>query len=101
LDTCDKGAASLFDQCTDREVAEWIDEGRRSGMRVVIAGSLTFQTAARAAALGPDYIAVRGAACRGGRSGELDAGRIAGLRSRLAHSSVVRSQSSHERATIR
>ncbi len=91
LDTCQKHAGGLFDHCRDKEVAEWITEARRLGMRAVLAGSLTAATAGRAAALGPDYVAVRGAACRGGRTGELDADRIAELREQLrcCQSSVV------------
>lgn len=85
LDTCQKEAGGLFDHCRDEEVAEWIAEARRLGLLAVIAGSLTLETAGRAAALGPDYIAVRGAACRGSRSGPLDAGRIGALRMAIAH----------------
>ncbi len=92
LDTCEKRAGGLFDHCRDGEVAEWISHARRLGMLALIAGSLTVETAGRAAALGSDYIAVRGAACRGGRAGELDAECIAELRGQLVgcQSSLVR-----------
>jgi uncharacterized protein (UPF0264 family) len=84
LDTFEKRAGGLFHYCPQDEVAEWIIGARATGMLAVLAGSLTLETARRAASLRPDYIAVRGAACRGGRSGELDAERIAGLRACLA-----------------
>jgi uncharacterized protein (UPF0264 family) len=80
LDTYRKGAGSLFDYCGDKEVADWIALARRLGLQVVVAGSLAEHSIARAAALRPDYIAVRGAACRGGRGGQIDAERITRLR---------------------
>jgi uncharacterized protein (UPF0264 family) len=83
LDTFDKSAGGLFEHGGPTDVAWWIAEVHRLGMRAVIAGSLTVETLARAAALRPDYVAVRGAACRGGRSGGLDARRIVALRRQL------------------
>jgi uncharacterized protein (UPF0264 family) len=83
LDTYEKRCGGLFDHCSAGEVADWIALAQRLGMRAVVAGSLSVQTAARAAAFCPDYIAVRGAACRGGRAGRLDGQRIAALRAVL------------------
>jgi uncharacterized protein (UPF0264 family) len=37
-----------------------------------MAGSLTAASIAQILPLGPDYVAVRGAACRGSRDGSLD-----------------------------
>jgi uncharacterized protein (UPF0264 family) len=83
LDTYDKSAGGVFDHRSLAELAQWIAEAHRLDMLAVIAGSLSVQTAAQAAALGPDYIAVRGAACRGGRSGLLEPQRIVAIRRRL------------------
>jgi uncharacterized protein (UPF0264 family) len=84
LDTHRKELGGLFDHCGEGEVAKWISAARSLGMRTVLAGSLTPKSAARAASLEPDYIAVRGAACRDGRAGELEGGRIIDLRRHLA-----------------
>jgi uncharacterized protein (UPF0264 family) len=83
LDTYEKRSGRLFDHCSDAEVADWTTQARRLGMQTVVAGSLTTQTIARAVALKPDYIAVRGAACCNGRGGQIDADCIAALREHL------------------
>jgi (5-formylfuran-3-yl)methyl phosphate synthase len=55
---------------------------RAAGRLVALAGSLDGDAIARLAGLA-DVVGVRGAACRGGRSGEVDAGRVAELRRRV------------------
>jgi (5-formylfuran-3-yl)methyl phosphate synthase len=58
----------------------WIDEARASGRFVALAGGLDVQAIHRVAALEPDIIAVRGAACRGGdRLAAVDPVRVARL----------------------
>jgi len=85
MDTHDKSRGRLFDHTGMAALADWVDQARRLGMLVVLAGSLHVDTIVRAAELGPDYVAVRGAACSGGRDGMLDAARVAALRSCLTH----------------
>jgi len=73
VDTFDKSAGSLFDWWHEAALARFVRRVRDSGLIVVLAGSLTVSTIPRAAALGPDFVAVRGAACRHGREGAIEA----------------------------
>jgi len=50
-------------------VAGWIARAKAAGMRVVLAGGLTAETLPAAVECGPDVLAVRSAACAGGRFG--------------------------------
>jgi uncharacterized protein (UPF0264 family) len=63
LDTAVKDGAGLFNWLTERELKAIVSVGRKAGVPVALAGSLTGKTFARALALGPDIIGVRGAAC--------------------------------------
>jgi uncharacterized protein (UPF0264 family) len=76
VDTFDKTAGGLFDHRTPDELAHFVHTVQMLGMLAVVAGSLTEATMAPVLATRPDYVAVRGAACRGGRLGVLEAGRI-------------------------
>jgi hypothetical protein len=70
LDTFDKaGGPVVGDAEAAARVADWIGRARQAGMRAVLAGNLTAETLPAAVACGPDVIAVRSAACVGGRSG--------------------------------
>lgn len=69
-DTFDKsGPPVVSDAESARRVGDWIARARRAGMRAVLAGNLTFEALPAAVACGPDVIAVRSAACVGGRAG--------------------------------
>jgi uncharacterized protein (UPF0264 family) len=59
------------------------------GLFSVIAGSLTIACLDRVVALQPDVIAVRGAACAGGRSGRVDSRNVAELVDRLKAKSAA------------
>lgn len=85
LDTYGKQAGGLFDHCGENQVRDWIAEARRHGMLTVLAGSLALEMIERAARLQPDLVAVRGAACDDGRSGQVSETRIAELQVRLRH----------------
>lgn len=70
LDTFDKaGPPVVRDAESARRVADWIGRAQRAGMRAVLAGNLTAETLPAAVGCGPDVIAVRSAACVGGRAG--------------------------------
>jgi uncharacterized protein (UPF0264 family) len=70
VDTFDKaGGAVAGDAESARRVADWIGRARRAGMLAVLAGNLKAEMLSAAVACGPDVIAVRSAACVGGRSG--------------------------------
>jgi uncharacterized protein (UPF0264 family) len=62
----------LLNRVNADELAELIALARVHGMRPVLAGSLTREAIREIVALAPDYIAVRGAVCRAGRTGTLD-----------------------------
>ncbi len=49
-------------------------------MLSVVGGGLTLDTIPQVAAAGADYVAVRGAACKGPRTGRVDAARIRAIR---------------------
>ena len=70
IDTFDKaGGPVVRDAESAARVADWIGRAREAGMLAVLAGNLTAETLPAAVACGPDVIAVRSAACVGGRSG--------------------------------
>jgi uncharacterized protein (UPF0264 family) len=72
IDTCAKHAGGLLDHVSIEELSDLIAFARRGGMLTVLAGSLTLESIPRVLPLSPDYIAVRGAVCRGGREGVLN-----------------------------
>lgn len=72
LDTFHKTASDLFQHCSPRQLAQLVFQCRERKMGVVLAGSLQLQRLPSALDLAPDYVAVRGAVCRGSRRGELD-----------------------------
>jgi uncharacterized protein (UPF0264 family) len=69
LDTYDKRGGDLFAHWTLADLIAWADEVRRHGLPLVLAGSLGPVSIPRALQAEPDYIAVRGAACDGPRTG--------------------------------
>jgi uncharacterized protein (UPF0264 family) len=87
LDTFDKSAGSLTDLWSVDAIAGFIDAVRRAGMLCVIAGSLSPYNIGAVAAVGPDYVAVRGAACEGGRDGPISAACIYTLRRAISRPS--------------
>jgi len=80
VDTFDKSAGGLIDHWTIDELARFARLVRLTDMLLVLAGSLDYQAIRQVLPLEPDYVAVRGAVCLGGRSGRLDAGRTRRLR---------------------
>jgi uncharacterized protein (UPF0264 family) len=88
IDTWDKSAGTLFDHWPADGLMMYLHQSREHGLLVALAGSLTLENLRDAAALGPDYVAVRGAACEGGRAGAVSAKRVAALRAALAVSEV-------------
>ncbi len=79
VDTFDKSAGTLFDALDADQLRELIERAHGVGMEVVLAGSLSGEALTAAYELGPVMIGVRGAACRGGRKGEIDAELVAGV----------------------
>jgi hypothetical protein len=73
FDTYDKTRGGLLDYLPLPELCRLTSQSRRAGLRVVLGGGLCPATIPHVLPLQPDYIAVRGAACRYGRTGDLDA----------------------------
>jgi uncharacterized protein (UPF0264 family) len=76
LDTYSKNGGGLLDCMTFEEVDGLVGRVKSAGMTSVVAGSLTTATIPQVVRTNPHYIAVRGAVCRGGRSGAVDSARV-------------------------
>jgi uncharacterized protein (UPF0264 family) len=83
VDTRVKDGRGLLDLSSLEEIGALSRRSREVGLLFALAGSLSGRSLARVAGLA-DVVGVRGAACRGGRSGRVDARRVAELR-RLAY----------------
>jgi uncharacterized protein (UPF0264 family) len=86
IDTWDKSAGTLFDHWRPNELQRFITEVRSHDICVVLAGSLTGHGVITAARLGPDLIAVRTAACEGGRTGTISEAKVRELKYAIATS---------------
>ncbi|OUT66338.1 MAG: hypothetical protein CBB70_10335 [Planctomycetaceae bacterium TMED10] len=79
LDTFDKSKGNLLAHMTRDEIHRWMTMVQASGMKAVVAGSLTQSLIAPLLEDGVDCIALRGAACRGSRTGGLDRDKLGQL----------------------
>lgn len=80
IDTWLKDGTTVFGPAdAPRDVAGWVRRGREAGLGVVLAGSLATATVPAALACRPDFIAVRSAACVGGRLGKVCGKRVRSL----------------------
>ncbi len=88
LDTWQKTGRTLLDFCRSPELSWLCQSAAASGMAVALAGSLREPIIRQVLALGPDIIAVRGAACRGGsRDAAIDVNSVRRL-AELVHASA-------------
>lgn len=83
IDTFDKRHGSLLKLWDRAMLADVVAAARSAGRLVVLAGSLRLEDLDQALELAPDYVAVRGAVCRGSRQGELDPLRLSQFLHRL------------------
>jgi uncharacterized protein (UPF0264 family) len=84
VDTFDKSAGGLFSHWPLAALGDWLARARALGMQTAVAGSLTVQDLGWIVPLEPDYVAVRGAACRQSRTGGICGERIAAIKEALA-----------------
>jgi uncharacterized protein (UPF0264 family) len=84
VDTWDKSSGSLLDHWPATELRPFIDEVRSRSIALVLAGSLVGSAVGEASRLGPDLIAVRTAACLGGRDGTVSHERVRALKRSIA-----------------
>jgi uncharacterized protein (UPF0264 family) len=76
VDTFDKRGGGLVDLWTLEQIESFIARARELGLLAVVAGGLNGANIPAIASLAPDYVAVRGAACAGERSGSLSRLRV-------------------------
>ncbi|MCL4207001.1 MAG: hypothetical protein KJ000_31345 [Pirellulaceae bacterium] len=72
FDTYTKSGGHLFSHLPPAELGHLVTQIRDAGLMVVLGGSLAGDAIDRAVDFAPDYVAVRGAACRGSRTGPVD-----------------------------
>jgi uncharacterized protein (UPF0264 family) len=70
IDTFAKDGPGLLGQGAER-LACWLDEGRRLGLGLAVAGRLSLDEIGAVARLGAGVVGVRGSVCEGGRSGRV------------------------------
>lgn len=85
VDTFSKTNGNLFSHLSFAFIAKLTHDAAAAGIDVAIAGSIDEAAIARLTSLSPAIIAVRGAVCRGGRTGEIDYDMIKSLQASLAH----------------
>jgi uncharacterized protein (UPF0264 family) len=90
LDTFGKTAGDVFSYFADGELRQLAARVHAIGAQFVLAGSLRMETIGRAAEISPDYVAVRGAACQGPRTGAIDAARVRQLKKLLSRTAAIR-----------
>lgn len=83
VDTFTKDGRGLFDFWDADALRRFTSKVRQRGMLAVVGGGLSLDTIPQASAAGADYVAVRGAACDGSRTGKIDAARIRAIRRAL------------------
>jgi len=76
LDTYGKDGSTLCDWLSIDEIGQIIQRCRSAGKRIALAGSLGLLQIERLLQAGPDWIAVRGAACEGGRGGSVSENKV-------------------------
>jgi len=76
VDTFAKQGGRLTDLWQAEEIARFVQSAKSRGMLAVVAGSIGVDLVAAVLAAEPDYVAVRGAACVGGREGRVDLDRV-------------------------
>ena len=86
IDTWDKSDGTLFDHWPASDLQGFTTEVRSHNISVVLAGSLTSRNVTTAARLAPDLVAVRTAACEGGRTGTVSEKRVRELKNAIATS---------------
>ena len=89
IDTAQKDGSTLMDWIAPATLARARFDLADAGVAVALAGSLDEAAIRRLASLEPDWFAVRGAACEGGRLGPISADRVRCLREVIRGSSVA------------
>ena len=83
IDTFDKNSPGTATQWGPAETERIVSVAKRQGLQVVVAGKVTSEDLTQFPIRIIDLIAVRSAVCRGSRTSEVDAHRVAYLKNRL------------------
>jgi len=86
IDTADKDGPGLCSLVEPSMLAAWVAEAHAAGLVVALAGKLKANDLRFVRDIGADIAGVRGAACKGGRRGQVTAGRVRLLRERCVAS---------------
>jgi len=101
LDTYAKSAGNLLTFCDTAWLRSFIDRARAGRLIVALAGSLKGESLLTALSLGPDVIAVRGAACIADqREQSIDPQRVRVLASQVSAHRAVSNGPHHRRAPL-
>ena len=92
VDTCDKSHGDLLAHWPLDEIRTFVDQVQHSKLLAVIGGSLTAAVLDEIAGTGADYVAVRGAVCRGKRDGPIDQDKLARFVQQVRRCRPVRQQ---------
>ena len=79
VDTFDKRTGNLLETVSRETLQELMEHAQESHVRLALAGSLDAVAIEALLPHAPDYIGVRGAACRGGREGAIEISRVKSL----------------------
>ena len=88
LDTVDKQGPGLTGLMSSERLHSWVSAAREARLLVALAGKLTENDLRIVNDAGADIIGVRGAACDGGRTGQIVAARVRAIRSAVARRSA-------------
>lgn len=83
VDTYSKSHGHLFDHLGEQDLRQLCAHASQAGLQVVLAGSLRDELIVRGLELKPEFIAVRGAVCRGDRRDAVDQSLIRSLADRI------------------
>src|SRR5439155_25685623 len=83
VDTFVKDGSTLLHYLSVEEITALVQTCRASGLKVALAGSLGLAEIERLRGAAPDWFAVRGAACAGGREGRVEEGRVREIKQAL------------------
>lgn len=89
IDTWNKTGGTLFDHWLASDLASFVQLARSQSVIVALAGSLAIDDVLRAAQIRPDLIAVRTAACDGGRNGAVSTQRVRFLKATISRATAL------------
>jgi hypothetical protein len=101
LDTHEKDGVGLLEWIPRRALVDWVAGARQAGLIAGLAGSLQTGDLADVCLAQPDVVGVRGAACSGGRGGQVSEDRVARFKRALTRHSGGSARGRSLRATSR